>query len=102
MASLLTGQRVVGMKFPKLKLFDIVWIHWIDSMARTGWMGIDEEQINDTLMDCYSCGFLVMDGQDFLAISASRTARDPKDKDSVDGYIKIPKVAIQRVKKIRL
>lgn len=89
------------MKIPKLKRFDVVWIQWEDSMAQSGWMGIDETDIDKVSMICYSCGFFIQENKDSIVFSGSITPRDCGDH-SIDGWMKIPKIAIQKITKVKL
>lgn len=69
----------------------IVLIEWLDSNISQGWHGSSEQDYGP--LKCQTVGFLVGEGEDYVALSGSTSESDASDACDV---MTIPKIAITK------
>lgn len=87
------------MKQPKLP--KLVAVDWIDSSSSNGWIDMPNRDFRLNLK-CSSVGYLVHEEKDRVRVSASIAFDNNGNADQFNNTITIPRVAIQRIRKVKL
>lgn len=66
----------------------IAFVRWSEVTGHQGWQGVDDASAMQP-GECYSSGFIVHDGSDWLVLAGTRS-----DDGRVNGIISIPRGAI--------
>jgi hypothetical protein len=80
----------------KLKTGDMVYVEWVDSESYGSWEKGDVMEANDLI--CQSCSFVVRVYDNAIVLAGSR---DPANDNWAD-FMKIPRVAITKIKKLKV
>lgn len=74
-----------------VKQNDPVLVEWVDSMSTQGW-----RDLGGTDIKCQTVGMFVQEDREKVAVCLNKSAYGYGD------YIEIPKVAIKRIRKLKL
>lgn len=74
----------------------MILIDWVDSYSSSGWKGRDELEV--TVANCQSVGFLVNENESAVVIALSRTTEDGFKP--FGHLLTIPKCSIRRRKRL--
>lgn len=76
----------------------MVLVKWIDSGGDGRWLDRDSVIKEGGIAECESAGFLFEENEDRIMLALSIN----KGNNDVQGYLAIPKVAIQSIRDLRL
>lgn len=77
----------------------LVEIDWVDSQRETGWRPLSAVSVDETCMQMKTAGYIIYESETCLGVAQSFTTErtDP----SIDGVMRIPRVAITAIRVMR-
>lgn len=85
--------------YKNINKWQIIEIKWIDSAHGHGWKYEDNVDLDDKYLNQISVGYFFKETKKAITIVQSKS-NDGDDKANIDAVMTIPKIAIQKIKKI--
>jgi len=85
-------------KFPKLQKWQMVEIHWDDSVHTNGWKHEEDVDFDDVFLQHLSIGYFVNSSKRAITICQNRS--DQGDT-NIDAIMSIPKGCIRKLRKLK-